>query len=92
LPRPLYKRSLAVREKTLGPDHAEAASVLNNLGELYRTEGRFAEAEPLLKRSIAIREKTVGPDDPEIVLALSNLALLYSNQGQYDQAEPIEQP
>ena len=63
--------------------------MLNNLGELYRTEERFAEAEPLLKRSIAIREKTVGPDDPDIVLALSNLAALYSNQGRYDQAEPL---
>jgi tetratricopeptide (TPR) repeat protein len=61
---PLYKRSLAIREKTLGQDHAEVATVLNNLGELYRAEERYAEAEPLLKRSIAIRNKTLGPDDP----------------------------
>jgi len=55
----LYKRSLAIREKTLGQDHAEVATVLNNLGELYRAEERYAgKRRPLLKRSIAIRGKT----------------------------------
>ena len=55
--------------------------VLNNLGDLYRAEERYAEAEPILKRSLAIREKIAGPNDPSIVMALSNLAALYSNHG-----------
>jgi Tetratricopeptide repeat len=28
---PLYLRSLAIREKALGPDHPDVATVLNNL-------------------------------------------------------------
>ena len=28
---PLYKRSLAIREKALGPDHPDVAQSLNNL-------------------------------------------------------------
>jgi hypothetical protein len=33
---------------------------LNNLGELYRTQERTADAEPLLKRSAAIRAKAAA--------------------------------
>ena len=39
---------------------------LNNLAELYRNQGRYAEAEPLYKRSLAIREKALGPDHPDV--------------------------
>ena len=33
---PLYKQSLAIREKVLGPNHPDVAASLNNLAELYR--------------------------------------------------------
>ena len=61
---PLYKRSLAIREKALGPDHLDVAQSLDNLAQVYREQGRYAEAEPLYKRSLAIREKALGPDHP----------------------------
>ena len=71
---PLYKRSLAIREKTLGPDHPDVAASLNNLAELYRNQGRYADAEPLYKRSLAINEKSLGPDHPDVAASLNNLA------------------
>jgi hypothetical protein len=40
----LYQRSLAIREKALGPDHPDTALSLNNLAELYRNQGRYEEA------------------------------------------------
>jgi tetratricopeptide (TPR) repeat protein len=46
---PLYKSALAMREKTLGPDHPDVAVSLNNVAVLYRRQGRYAEAEPLFK-------------------------------------------
>ena len=86
---PLYKRSLAIYEKALGPDHPDVALSLNNLAELYRTQGRDADAEPLIKRSLAIREKTLGPNHPDVALSLNNLAALYQMQGRYADAEPL---
>ena len=62
---PLHQRSLAIREKALGPDHPDVGTSLNNLAELYQAQGRYAEAEPLYQRSLAIREKALGPDHPE---------------------------
>ena len=41
---------------------------------LYRTQGRYADAEPLYKRALAIREKALGPDHPDVATSLNNLA------------------
>ncbi|HLL27491.1 MAG TPA: CHAT domain-containing tetratricopeptide repeat protein [Xanthobacteraceae bacterium] len=86
---PLYKRSLAIREKALGPDHPDVAASLNNLALLYDQQGRHVDAEPLYKRALAIWEKTLGPDHPDVATSLNNLALLYDAQGRYADAEPL---
>ncbi len=86
---PLYRRSLAIKEKSLGKDHPDVAATLNNLAELYRTQGRYAEAEPLYRRSLAIRESKLGKDHPAVATALNNLAELYKAQGRYAEAEPL---
>ena len=49
MPSRSYKRSLAIREKSLGPDHPDVAISLNNLAALYRDQGRWAEALPLVR-------------------------------------------
>ncbi|MCH8805465.1 MAG: tetratricopeptide repeat protein, partial [Planctomycetes bacterium] len=86
---PLFKRSLAINEKALGPEHPDVAASLNNLAELYRVQGKYDQAEPLYKRSLAIKEKALGPEHPDVALGLNNLAALYDTQGKYDQAEPL---
>ena len=87
---PLYRRSLAIYERALGPDHPSVGTSLNNLAELYRAQGRYAEAEPLYRRSLAIREKALGPDHPDVGTLLNNLAVMYENQGRYAEAEPLQ--
>lgn len=44
---PLHKRSLAVREKVLGPEHPDVAQSLNNLALVYHAQGRYTDAAPL---------------------------------------------
>ncbi len=72
-----------------GPQDPRLARSLNNLAELYRVQGRYAEAEPLHKRALAIREKALGPEHPDVAQSLNNLALLYPAQGKYAEAEPL---
>ena len=86
---PLYKRSLAIDEKALGPEHPDVGTALNNLAGLYQAQGRYAEAEPLVQRSLAIREKALGPEHPDVATSLNNLAALYRDQGRYAEAEPL---
>ena len=73
------------------PSDIRFATSLNNLAELYRVQGQYAQAEPLYQRSLAILEKTVGPEHPDVATSLNNLALLYQAQGQYAQAKPLYQ-
>jgi tetratricopeptide (TPR) repeat protein len=54
--RPLYERALAIREKVLGPEHPDTATILNNLALLLSLQGNFAAARPLCERALAIRE------------------------------------
>src|SRR5262249_31546579 len=42
---PLYKRSIAIDETALGPDHPGLAADLQNLALLYIAQGSFSKAE-----------------------------------------------
>ena len=66
--------------KQAGPEHPAVATVLNNLGQVAKVQGRYAKAEPLIKRSLAIREKVLGPDHPDVARSLNNLAELYDGR------------
>ena len=65
------------------------AATLNNQAELYKEQGRYADAEPLYKRALAIRENALGPDHLDVAQSLNNLADLYSAQGRHADAEPL---
>ena len=86
---PIAQQVLAIREKTLGRDHPDVATALNNLATLYFNQSRYPDAEPLYQRALAIDEKTLGRDHPNVALSLNNLAGLYDTQGRYADAEPL---
>jgi len=65
------------------------ATSLGYLGLLYKSMGRYSEAEPLLTRSLQIREQQLGADHPATATSLNNLALLYKSMGRYSEAEPL---
>ena len=58
------KKALEVAEQNVGPDHPSVAASLNNLAELYRTQGHYAQTEPLYKRAMGIWEKALGASYP----------------------------
>jgi len=47
----------------LGKEHPNTLQSVNTLAELYRAEGRLAEAEPLYKRALEGRERVLGNED-----------------------------
>jgi tetratricopeptide (TPR) repeat protein len=60
-----FLRAIAIKEKTLGPEHPSLALSLLNLGSHFKGLDQFAEAEPYLRRALAIQEKALGADHPE---------------------------
>ena len=86
---PLFKRSIAILEKTAGLDSPEIAAVLNNLAALYQRQQRYADAEPLFKRALSVREKSLGSGHPDLGQSLNNLATHYEKLGRHSNSEPL---
>jgi Tetratricopeptide repeat len=78
---PLFRRALAIYQKAAGPENPAVATILNNVGQVVKSEGRCAEAEPPIRQSLAIREKLLGRDHPDVARSLNNLADLYEREG-----------
>jgi tetratricopeptide (TPR) repeat protein/transcriptional regulator with XRE-family HTH domain len=88
---PLYQHALAFNEKTLGPEHPETATSLNDLAQLYQARGQYDLAEPLYQRALLIREKVLGLEHPETAATLNDQAQLYQVLGNFAQVEPLYQ-
>jgi eukaryotic-like serine/threonine-protein kinase len=87
----LFERALAIREKTLGPEHPSVAGNLNNLaGVLYAT-GAYEDARIVFERALAIREEALGPEHPEVATSLNNLALVHHATGAYEDAKALQE-
>ena len=54
---PLYKGALAIWEKTVGPEHPQVATNLENYAALLHKTGREAEAEEMETRAKRMRAK-----------------------------------
>nr|KAG5697850.1 hypothetical protein BaRGS_017107 [Batillaria attramentaria] len=86
---PLQRRALQLEELAMGPDSADLARTLNELGVLYYLQNNVETAESFFKRSLEMRESVLGPDHPDIAQSLNNLAALYNDRKQFDKAEPL---
>ena len=85
----LAKDTLETAEKTLGPEHPQTLTSMNNLASLYEHTGRYGDAEPLYRRALEVRERVLGPEHPDTLTSMNNLASLYQSTGRYGDAEPL---
>lgn len=83
------RRLAAMRELTLGPNHADTAWAVGNMGIVLVNLGRFAEAEPLLKRGLSVFEATQPYDSSLIYRMLTALDRVYSVLNRNAEAEAI---
>jgi CHAT domain-containing protein/Tfp pilus assembly protein PilF len=88
---PYFEGALEIRERMLGPDHADVIQAINGLATIHYYKGEYSKAEPLYQRALAIREKSLGPEHPDVTASLNNLAIIYVNMGDYAKAEPLYQ-
>ena len=67
----------------------ELTDSLDNLAELYYSQGKYEEAEPLYLQALELTRKLLGEEHPNVASSLNNLAGLYMSQGRYEEAEPL---
>ena len=80
-----------ILEQTLGPEHPDVATSINNLALLYQAQGKYAEAEPLYQRALVIYEKALGPEHPYVAQSLENYALLLRATDRNAEADELEE-
>jgi tetratricopeptide (TPR) repeat protein len=86
---PLLRRALAVDERSLGPNHPNVATCLNNLAALLHDTNRLKEAESLYRRALAIDEQSFGANDPRVATCLNNLSQLLQATNRLEEAESL---
>ena len=82
----IYRRALAIFEKTFGPQHYEVAANLHNLAAVLYARGDLAQAEQLYRRALAVKEKLLGADSIDAALTLNNLGALLNLAGRPEEA------
>ena len=85
----LYIRALKGKEKALGAEHRSTLETVNNLGILYRNQGKLAQAEEMFVRALEGGEKALGAEHTSTLGTVNNLGNLYLNQGKLAQAEEM---
>ncbi|NTX36270.1 tetratricopeptide repeat protein [Myxococcus sp. CA033] len=65
-----YQRALALRERTLGPEHLDTAKVLTNLALVRTRQGSPLDAVSLYERALAIQRRELGAGHPLVANTL----------------------
>ena len=81
--------AVALRRKTSGPEAAETAASLNNLGLTYMNEGKLPEAERAHREAYEIRMKIFGNENAQTAASLNDLSCVYRQYGRLVEAEAM---
>ena len=73
---PLLREALDVRQRALGPSHADVAASLHHLASLLQDKGVFPEAEQHYTRALSLRRDLLGARDPQVADTLGRYGLL----------------
>jgi len=85
--QPVLRRSLALFEKSAGPDSLETGEAANNLAMAYRKTGELAQAQAQLERALPLMEAHLNSSSVEMEIAFNNMFDVLAEQNHWDQAE-----
>ena len=86
---PHLERTLELRRRTLGPEHADTVSSMQELGVIYPQVGRLGDAERLLNEAFETSRRLRGADRLETLLAMAELGTFLNTKGEYGRAEAL---
>ncbi|MBA3502654.1 MAG: tetratricopeptide repeat protein, partial [Deltaproteobacteria bacterium] len=80
------ERSLALLEKTVGPDHIETGNALAALADVYARLGQTDKSLAHAQRAHDVHVRTLGKRHPETAKSLFSIAMALEDQAKYDEA------
>ncbi len=79
--------ALIVIEKKFGPGHANTAAILTNLGNLYKIQKKYNQAEKFYKKALEIYESSMGIDNIYTASVWNALGENYQSRRKFNEAE-----
>ncbi|MBY0405430.1 MAG: tetratricopeptide repeat protein [Cyanobacteria bacterium] len=86
-----YQKSIALQEKTLGPDHPEIGRSKQHWARCLMQHKRYGEAQKLYQDMLSNREKASGPDSLKLFTPLVEFARFYKEQHKDKEAQAYYQ-
>ncbi|MBI5305052.1 MAG: toll/interleukin-1 receptor domain-containing protein [Chloroflexi bacterium] len=77
----LFERALAIDKATLGPNHPNVATAVNNLGSALIDLGDLPAARQCFERALAIDVAVFGPNHPNVARDVNNLGMVLKDLG-----------
>ena len=87
---PLLRQAVDTDRRTLGNDHPQTLTALNQLANLYWFQDRYSEAEPLYLEVIEARRRVLGEEHPDTLRVRTDLASNYTLQKRFAEAERLD--
>jgi serine/threonine protein kinase/Tfp pilus assembly protein PilF len=85
----MHREALRIARRIYGPEHAEVASAMDNVGIALYHQGKLSEAEALVREALAMRIRTLGKDHSLVAMSLINLAVFLQAEGKLAEAETV---
>ena len=82
----LYERILRDKVSSLGADHPDTLTSMNNLAFTYGELGQHDKALALREKVLAGRTAKLGADHPDTLTSMNDLAFTYGELGQHGKA------
>jgi tetratricopeptide (TPR) repeat protein len=86
---PFAREALRLRRESLGANHPDVASSLDDLGAILIGDGDLSGAEAMVREALATKRQTLPPDDPKLAVSLNNLGFLLWRKGELEEAEHL---
>jgi tetratricopeptide (TPR) repeat protein len=77
------------KEKALDIEYISILDTVNNLGLLYKNQGKLDETEEIYMGALKRTGKVLGVEYTSILRIINNLGLLHKDQGKLNETEKI---
>jgi tetratricopeptide (TPR) repeat protein len=86
---PHVQRALTLRQQVLGPEHPDTLETLEELGQTWIMQGKYAEGEQLHRQTLETVRRVLG-NDHSLALDLENVVgFVVMSQGRWEEAASL---
>jgi len=83
----LFRETLEIKRKKLGPEHRSTLVTMGNLSDTLTDEGKYSEAEQMVRQTLETEQRTLGPDHTDTLVTTMGLAEVLKKEKRFAESE-----